>query len=162
MKTVKNICLLLVLAICACGNAVKGCKAEGVENGVKEIAVEQKSQGTVFYDITPEEAFKKAETEGKYVLICFITKTCGPCKKMKKVVFSTAECGEYLNKRFVTISMDGEDGGIGQEFAKKYEVFIYPTYLVLQPDGFREGMIQGAEFNIPAFLDMFRTILHDK
>lgn len=161
MKIVIFICCFIG-AICACGNAKSNpqdtAKVADINIEVKEVVEEQ---GTVFYDITPEEAFKKAEAEGKYVLICFSTETCGPCKKMKKVVFPTAKCGEYVNTRFVTIAMDGEDGGVGQELAKKYDVFIFPTYLVLQPDGFREGMIQGAEFDVNKFLEMLKTIIHD-
>lgn len=166
MRVLKSICLLLVMTMCACVNAnssaSKSSEAKSVDVVAEDSTAKQKVVGTVFFDITPEEAFKKAEAEGKYVLICFSTKTCGPCKKMKKVVFSTPECGEYVNKHFVTIAMDGEDEGIGQEFAAKYNVFIYPTYLVLQPNGFREGMIQGAEFDIDSFLDMLKTIIHDK
>lgn len=166
MRGFKSICLLLVMIMCACGNAnssaSKNSDSKIVDAVTKDDAVEQKEVGTTFYDITLEEAFKKAEAEGKYVLICFSIKTCAPCKKMKKVVFPTPKCGEYVNKHFVTIAMDGEDEGIGQEFAAKYNVFIYPTYLVLQPNGFREGMIQGAEFDIDSFLDMLKTIIHDK
>lgn len=166
MRGFKSICLLLVMIMCACGNAnssaSKNSDSKIVDVVTEDSTAKQKVVGTVFFDITPEEAFKKAEAEGKYVLICFSTKTCGPCKKMKKVVFPTPKCGEYVNKHFVTIAMDGEDEGIGQEFAAKYNVFIYPTYLVLQPNGFREGMIQGAEFNIDSFLDMLKIIIHDK
>lgn len=166
MRVMKNICLLLIVIMCACGKtnsyATKSIVSGDVDIVVEDSTVEQEAIGTVFFDITPDEAFKKAKAEGKYVLICFSTETCGPCKKMKKVVFPTAKCGEYVNKHFVTIAMDGEDGALGQEFAKKYDVFIYPTYLVLQPNGFREGMIQGAEFNVDNFLDMLKTIIHDK
>ena len=163
MKTMKNIFLLSVVAICACGSMAKpSLETAKTDNVIEAVTEDVEEKGTVFFDITLEQAFEKAKAEGKYVLVDFYTKTCGPCKKMLKVVFPAPECGEYVNKHFVPISLDGEDGGIGEEFAKKYDVFIFPTYLVLLPDGFREGMIQGAEYNVDNFLDMLKTIIHDK
>ena len=35
--------------------------------------------------------------------------------------------------------IDGEDNGTGTEIAKKYSIFIYPTYLILSADCFKEG-----------------------
>ena len=163
MNTMKNICLLLVLAICACGNiGASSSKTVVSDDVVVEVKEDIKEKGTVFFDITLEQAFEKAKTEEKFVLINFYTSSCGPCKKMLRDVFPNPECGEYVNKRFVPILLNGEDGGVGEEIAKKYDVFIFPTYLVLLPDGFREGMIQGAEFNVANFLDMLKTIIHDK
>ena len=166
MRVMKNICLLLMLGLCACGStnssSSKSGGGEGADVAVEDNVVEQKQLGTVFFDVTPEEAFEKAKVEGKYVLVDFYTKTCGPCKKMQKVVFPTFKCGDYVNKRFVPIMLDGEDGGIGQELAGRYDIFIFPSYLVLQPNGFREGVIQGAEFDVDNFLDMLKTIIHDK
>ena len=81
---------------------------------------------------------------------------------MEKVVFPTPECGEYINKRFVPIMIDGEDDGIGSEIAKEYQIFIFPTYLILSPDSFKEGEISGAEFDVNKFLGMLKTILHEK
>ena len=108
------------------------------------------------------EALEKAKAEGKYVLVNFHTKTCVPCKKMEKVVFPNPECGEYVNKKFVPIMVDGEDNGTGTEIAKKYNVFIYPTYMILSANGFKEGEVLGAEYDVNKFLDMLKTIIHDK
>lgn len=142
------------MAIYACGNA----KPYQQTTGTDKIA---EDQGTVFFDMTLEEALEKAKSEDKYVLINFHTKTCGPCRKMEKTVFPTPECGNYVNKHFVPIMIDGEDGGTGQEIAKKYKIFIFPTYLVLLPDGGKEGEVSGAEFDVNKFLDMLKYIIHD-
>ena len=157
----KNICLLFVLAICACcGTKPNKDSAEAAKAAV-EVNGEVEKQGTVFLDLTMEQALEKAKAEGKYVLVNFHTKTCVPCKKMEKVVFPNPECGEYVNKKFIPIMIDGEDDGVGTEFAKKYEIFIFPTYLILSPEGFKEGEILGAEFDLYKFLDMLKMIMHD-
>ena len=147
------------MTICACGNTKPNTQepAPVVEDTIEVV----KEQGTVFFDITLEEALEKAKAEEKLVFINFHTKTCGPCKKMEKTVFPTTECGEYVNKRFIPIMLDGEDDGVGTSIAKKYQIFIYPTYLILTPDGRKEGEISGAEFDINKFLDMLRTIMHE-
>ena len=158
MKTIKlfaGICA--IAAICACGNA-----KQDSQNPSQEATVEEtKEQGTVFYDITVEEALAKAKAENKYVLINFHTSTCVPCKKMEMEVFPTPECGKYVNEHFVPIAIDGEDDGIGTEYAKHYQVFIFPSYLILSPDGFKEGEVIGAEYDVNKFLEMLKEIIHD-
>ena len=158
MKNIKLFAgIIAFAAICACGNTKTEPQAQTAENTIEEV----KEQGTVFYDITLEEALEKAKAEGKHVLINFHTSTCVPCKKMEKEVFPTPECGEYINKHFVPIVIDGEDDGIGTEHAKYYQVFIFPSYLILSSDGFKEGEIIGAEFDVNKFLEMLKEINHD-
>lgn len=160
MKTIRlfvGICTLI--ATCACGNTKSESQYPTQTTEVTNDTI--KEEGTVFYDITLEEALEKAKAEKKYVLINFHTRTCAPCKKMEKTVFPTPQCGEYINKHFVPITIDGEDNGTGTEIAKKYNVFIFPTYLILSPESFKEGEIFGAEFDIDKFLGMLKTIIHD-
>ena len=159
MKNIKLFAgIIAFAAICACGNTKTEPQAQTAENTIEEV----KEQGTVFYDITLEEALEKAKAEGKHVLINFHTSTCVPCKKMEKEVFPTPDCGEYINTHFVPIVIDGVDDGIGTEHAKYYQVFIFPSYLILSSDGFKEGEIIGAEFDVNKFLEMLKEINHDK
>ena len=157
MKTVRLIVgIMMLVALDAC------CSLKHDSSAVREVAAEeQKACGVVFYDLTIEEALEKAKAEGKYVMIDFYTQTCGPCKVMERDVFPLPECGEYINKRFVPIMVDGEDEGPGTEIAKKYQVFIFPTYMIMSPDGFKEGEVLGAEYDVNKFIDMLKTILHD-
>ena len=144
-------------AICACGNTKPEVQAQAAENTKEEV----KEQGTVFHDITLAEAMNKAKAEGKYVLVDFHTSTCVPCKKMEKEVFPTPECGEYINSHFVSIMIDGEDDGAGTELAKEYQVFIFPTYMILSPDGHKEGEVIGAEYDVNRFIEMLKEIIHE-
>ena len=162
MKPIKLFAAYLCfLTICACGNTPPP-PQEPVQTTENTIIETVEEQGTIFYDLTLEQALEKAKNEGKYVFINFHTRTCRPCRKMEKTVFPTPECGEYLNKRFIPIMIDGEDNGTGTEIAKRYSIFIYPTYLILSSDCFKEGEIMGAEYDVNNFLDMIKTIMHDK
>ena len=150
---------IALMTICSCGNTKPETQeaAPVVEDTVEVV----KEQGTVFLDITLEEALEKAKADGKLVFINFHTKTCGPCKKMEKTVFPTKKCGEYINSHFIPIVVDGEDNGAGTELAKMHQVFIYPTYIILRPDGFKEGEILGAEYDVDKFIGMLKTIVHE-
>ena len=153
----------LILLLCTCGNVANNDK----KSDTVSVKIEQQTEinnnvpkETEFYDITIEEALLKAKEEEKYVLIDCHTKSCGPCRKMEKTVFPSEKCGEYINPRFVPIMMDMESE-IGIAIAKKYDVGIYPTYLVLSPDGKKQGEIIGAEFNVDDFIAMLKNILHE-
>ncbi len=92
------------------------------------------SKGIHFEDITLKEALAKAKAEGKKVFVDCYTQTCGPCKYMMKYIFPLAECGDWFNPRFVSIARDMAVSD-GPEMGKKYDVGIYPTFLIINPDG---------------------------
>lgn len=131
------------------------------QDTIVQDVVEEIKSGVVFFDITFEQALKKAKDEGKYVFINFHTKNCSPCKKMEKEVLSNLECGSYINKNFVPIILDGEDNAEGKTVANKYKTFIYPTYLILDPLGNKVGEIIGAEFNIKKYMGMLKEIIKE-
>ena len=140
---------------------LSGMKAQTYDSLWKQVETLEQKGLPKSAIVKVEEIYEKAKAEKKYVLINFHTKTCAPCKKMEKTVFPTPQCGEYINKHFIPITIDGEDNGTGTEIAKKYSVFIFPTYLILSPECFKEGEILGAEFDIDKFLEMLKTIIHD-
>lgn len=91
-------------------------------------------KGIFFENITFKQALEKAGAEGKQVFIdCFI-KTCVPCKYMMRYIFPQEECGEYFNPRYVCLAMDMDEGD-GPSVREKYGVGIYPTFLIVNPDG---------------------------
>ncbi len=159
MKTVRLFAgIFLLVAICACGNRKQDSQNPTLAT---EKAVEVvKEQKTVFYDMTLDEALEKAGAEGKYVFIDFHIDGCGPCKKMEETVFPNPVCGEFMNRHFVPIMIDAGDDGAGTELAERHNVFIFPSYLILSPDGFKEGEIQGAELDVDKFLEMLKTVIH--
>lgn len=91
-------------------------------------------KGIRFENLSLNEACAKAKAEGKKVFVDCYTKTCGPCKYMMKNIFPLEECGDYFNPRYVSLTQDMEEGE-GPEMGKTYGVGVYPTFLVINPDG---------------------------
>ncbi len=92
------------------------------------------SKGIVFENGNFEEALIKAKAENKIVFVDCYTSWCGPCKMMAKTVFTQEEVGEFFNANFVSLKIDMEKGE-GPEFATKYGVQVYPTFLFIDSTG---------------------------
>jgi uncharacterized protein YyaL (SSP411 family) len=56
-----------------------------------------------------EEAWKKAQEEGKLVLVSIGYSACHWCHVMEREVFEDHECAEYMNEHFVCIKVDREE-----------------------------------------------------
>lgn len=90
--------------------------------------------GIRFEDSTFKDILAKAKKEKKLVFVDAMASWCGPCKMMDKNVFSQKSVGDYYNTTFVNAKLDMEKGE-GIEFAKKYGVRSYPSYLFIDGDG---------------------------
>lgn len=100
-------------------------------------------QGILFEELTLQQALDKAAREGKRVFVDCYTQSCVPCKYMAKEIFPLKECGDYFNPRYVSLMRDMEKGE-GVDIARKYNVRMYPTFLILNPDGSLYCMETGA------------------
>ena len=80
------------------------------------------------------QALSTAETEQKPIFIDFYTLWCGPCIKYAKEVLSDEEVGQAMNATFVNLKYNAKKGE-GIELAKKYEVYGFPTYLIIDHNG---------------------------
>lgn len=90
--------------------------------------------GIQFETSSFNEILAKAKKEKKLIFVDAMASWCGPCKMMDKNVFSTKSVGDYYNATFINAKLDMEKGE-GIEFAKKYVVRSYPSYLFLDGDG---------------------------
>lgn len=133
---IKATLFISLLAIFSCNGTAQTNDTEAREksNTAQEVQ-DSTNVGTVFHKLTLPEALKKAEAEGKKVFIDCYTQKCIPCKKMVKNIFPQKICGDYFNANFVCIMRDMEEEGEGKEIAKKFNIRIYPTYLILNSDG---------------------------
>ena len=105
-------------------------------------------EGTRWETLSFQEALAKSKDTGKKLFVDCYTKTCGPCKYMVKAIFPLKEVGEYFNTNYVCIMKDMEEGD-GIEIGKKYNVQVYPTYLLLNADGSIYCRLDGGAVSSP-------------
>lgn len=170
MKIKGHICLLMLAVACSCSSGKEMAavnketkNAETVEVAAKETVEEkrdvQEASGVKFLEVELEEAMKISKKKEKPIFLYCHTKTCGPCKKMKATVFATAECGEFINSNFIPITMDMEEGK-GVEYGKKYQVGIYPTFLIIDAEGKKVGEVIGAVMDTQKFIGYVKEIVN--
>ncbi len=154
MKKRLTICLLAAMAICSCsGDKQQQSTAAAPQETItsEEPAKAQENKGTIFHDITLSEALERAKAESKLVFIECHTKSCGPCRMMKKDIFPQEKVGNYINSNFISIMRDVEEGE-GIEIAQKYNVGIYPTYLIVDAEGNCVGQVIGVDKDADSFI----------
>ena len=100
--------------------------------------------GVKFMEGNFQEALNVARQQKKMVFVDVYTSWCGPCRWMSEEVLQTPEAATYFDKHFVCFKIDAEKGD-GVEFAKKYDVHAYRTFLMFLPDGTLQHKVVGAD-----------------
>jgi thiol-disulfide isomerase/thioredoxin len=85
-------------------------------------------------DGTWSTVLSQAKQENKPIFIDCYTSWCGPCKWMAKNVFTNDTVAKFMNSHFINYKMDMEKGE-GPDFAKKYMVNAYPTFIFFDANG---------------------------
>lgn len=130
-----NYCIIFLFIIIS----TISCSSEADKNAEVEMQTDTK---VIFADLTVDEALVKARRENKLVFLDFYTETCGGCTKLNKEVMHNASMAEFLNKRAISLKINGIKGK-GIEVSKKYKVYGYPTVMVLEMDGSERDRISG-------------------
>jgi thiol-disulfide isomerase/thioredoxin len=87
----------------------------------------------LFRDLSLDKARQAASDGGKkFVLVDFYTVWCGPCKKLDETTWKDQGVRDWLAKEAVSLKVDAEKN---EALAEKYRVNVYPTVLLLRPDG---------------------------
>ena len=116
------------------------------------------AQGVNFVEgKTLSEVEAQAKAEGKLVFVDCYTEWCGPCKMMATREFVKKEAGDYFNAKFVNFKIDMEKGE-GPEVGKKYDVAVYPTFLILEANGDLRGRCVGFA-EISTFIQKVEEVL---
>ena len=96
--------------------------------------------------------------ENKIIMIEMAASWCHWCKVMEKKVFPKKEVGEFFNSNFLNAKLyDNEEAA--EEFAKKYKVDTFPTFLFLDKDGKQIFRIAGAITNAKEFISVAKNAL---
>ena len=109
---------------------------------VQQLSVECK-QGVVFFEGNLSQALEKAKAEGKLVFVDCYTGWCVPCKLMVNDVFPLKRIGDFFRKHFIAVKEDMEQEE-GLKIKDKYNIQLYPTFLLLTPDGKEQHRIVGS------------------
>jgi len=90
--------------------------------------------GIQFTESSFSEILKLAKKEKKNIFFDAYASWCGPCKLLKKDVFTQTQVGDFFNKNFINVAMDMEKGE-GVELSKKFKITAYPTLLFINSKG---------------------------
>jgi len=98
-----------------------------------------------------------AGKENKFIMIKFYTDWCTYCEKLESETFSDKNIADYVNEKFIPISINAESQKMvtfeGKKISEKdlalsYGVSGYPTLVFMKPDGEVVG-------HVPQFVDVF-------
>ncbi len=93
-----------------------------------------KLSGIQFHGSSWDEALKLAKAENKLIFLDLYATWCGPCKMLDKNTFPDKAVGDFYNKNFINIHLDGEKGE-GLMLARQYQIKGYPTLLFIDSNG---------------------------
>lgn len=90
------------------------------------------------------DVLAQAKRENKRILVDFWATWCHACMDMNKTSLLDTRMGNLLNYSFVNYSVDIDHDPDAKELMKKYEVNVFPTYLILNPDGTAYNRVVGS------------------
>jgi len=113
---------------------------------------------------------RQALKDNKYIFMDVGATWCGPCHLMEKDVFTKDSVGQFFNKNFISVKLQGDSTPKDNEqikswypdvkkIMKDYTIQAYPTYLFFSPQG--ELVYRGVgTMSVQAFIK-FATIALD-
>ena len=91
-------------------------------------------KGITFFEGTWQETLAQAQKEDKLIFLDAYANWCGPCKMMKKNVFTSTKVGDIFNEKFINVKMDMETEE-GLALATLYRVSAYPSLFLIDHNG---------------------------
>ena len=123
-KTLATACLLAALAPLAVF----------AQDADKDKDKEKKGKEEIAWAKTFAKAKELAKQDRKLIMVDVYTDWCGWCKKLDADTYPAPEVVKVA-RDLVSVKLDAEDKGEGQEFAETYKVRGFPTILFLDPAG---------------------------
>jgi len=87
-----------------------------------------------FKHISLKEAKALAKEQNKPIFVDVFATWCGPCKYMANTTFQDSLIGNYFNREFINVKIDGEKAD-GPSIMSEYGITAYPTLLFISPKG---------------------------
>lgn len=93
------------------------------------------AQGLTTIEQDYQQALSLAAKDNKLLLIDFYTTWCIPCKKLDKLIFQNDSIKQILGKDYVLLRYNAENDTVFH-LSKKHHIFIYPSAVVLNKNGY--------------------------
>jgi len=114
-------------------------------------------------DLSWEQVKAKAKAEHKYIMMDCYTTWCGWCKYMDKNIYPLDSVAQMANAQFISIRVQYDSSAndnqqvkdyyqLAHEFADKYNVHAYPTFLFFDPNGAILQKAVGASMDGTSFM----------
>ena len=134
---------LLVLTVIAAAATLVGTSCSRPEPTAPVGAETVSNHGSVRVEWETDfpDAIKRAQTEGKPVLVNFYADWCVWCKRLDSTTLRDAKVAALLSDRVIAVQLDVD--GDGRELSNEYRVDGLPTVLILDPNGREIGRIPG-------------------
>lgn len=103
-----------------------------------------------YFEGSLKEAFKKANTEDKLVIVMCSATWCGPCKKLETNVFTTEEAGNFFGNGYVfkKYYIDKDDP---ENLHATYKIPGFPSFLIFDGKGEFLGQAFGGAVDAKLF-----------
>ena len=136
MKYLKLFTIIAFIAVTSChvsSTSKEKTVAKDEEAKTEEVKTSV-TPGIHFIENDWNQALQTAKDQKKLVFLDIYATWCGPCKMLKQYTFTDSAVGNFFNKNFVNISVDGEKG-VGPQLAQQYSIEGYPTLIVADATG---------------------------
>ena len=125
------------------------------------IGFAQASAQITFEEFDWATLSEKSAKENKLIMVDMTATWCYWCKVMERKVFPKKDVGEFFNKNFISVKLYDTNVS-AQDFAQKYKVESFPTFLFLDSKGKLIHRTDGAITNPKGFISEGEKVISKK